>query len=129
MTYRRILPDMPRKLQLRMLFQPLGDGAFDCACEADAFRGLVAAILDDPDYETADAETRLVNRLRIAHDVKLIAEAEGRRFEVADHDDALTINIASDEPLVRSLDRLGFVSLEPTLREAQDRLHDGRRDG
>ena len=129
MTYRRILPDMPRGLHLRMLFQPLGNGAFDRACEADTFRGLVAAILDDPGYETADAETRLVNRLRIADDVKLIADAEGRRLQVGDHDDAFTINIASDEPFIRSLDGLGFVSLEPSLKDTTYRRHEGGRDG
>jgi len=57
------------------------------------------------DEMAADPETRLVNRLRLADDVKLIAEAEGRRLNVADHDDPLTINLASDEPFIRSLDR------------------------
>jgi hypothetical protein len=39
--YRHIQPDTPRELPLRMLFQPLGDGLFHRACEADSFRALV----------------------------------------------------------------------------------------
>ena len=101
----------------------------DRACEADKFRGLVAAILEDPDYETADAETRLVHRLRIADDVKLITEADGRRLQVADHEAAETISIASDEPFIRSLDRLGFVSLEPNLKDTEYRRQEGERHG
>jgi len=127
--YRRIHPDTPNELPLRMLFQPMGDGLYDRACEADTFRGLVAAILDDPAYETAGAETRLVTRLRIADDLKLIADADGRRLQIADHDAAETVNIASDEPLIRSLDRLGFVSMEPGLKEAESRGHKGGRHG
>jgi hypothetical protein len=98
-----------------MLFQPLGDGLFHRACEADSFRSLVAALLDEPDYELADVETRLVARLRIADDVRLLAAVDGRQLTVADRDAPDAINIASDEPFIRSLDHLGFVSLEPTI--------------
>jgi hypothetical protein len=94
-----------------MLFQPAGDGLFLKACEADSWRGLVAAILNDPEYETADLETRLVNRLRLADDVVLLAQLKDRTLQVADHDEPDTINVHSDEPFIRSLDRLGFVSL------------------
>ena len=96
-----------------MLFEPAGGGIFFRACEADSWRGLVAAILDDPDYETADAETRLVNRLRLADDVVLLAEMEGRKVQVADRDAPDTVNVQSDEPFIQSLDRVGFVSLPP----------------
>jgi hypothetical protein len=96
-----------------MLFQPAGDGIFFKACEADSWRGLVAAILDDPEYETADLETRLVHRLRLADDVVLLAQLDERAVQVADHDGPDTINVHSDEPFIRSLDRLGFVSLPP----------------
>ena len=114
--YRRIQPQMPRELPLRMLFQPLGNGLFHHACEADTFRGLVAALLGDPDYEVADVEARLVARLGIADDIRLLAELDGRRLTVADRDgEDSAINIASDEPLLRSLDRLGIVSLEPAI--------------
>jgi hypothetical protein len=41
--YRRINPTSPQELPMRMLFQPLGNGTFHRACEADSFRGLVAA--------------------------------------------------------------------------------------
>jgi hypothetical protein len=34
---------------------------------------------------------------------------------IGDRDADQTINVASDERLIRSLDRLGLVSLEPTL--------------
>jgi hypothetical protein len=100
-----------------MLFQPMGDGSFYRACEADSFRGLVAAILDDPAYERAAVEERLLARLRLADDVRLLAELDGRHLEVADGDGHDTINVASDEPLIQSLDRLGFISLPPALRE------------
>jgi hypothetical protein len=35
---------------------------------------------------------------------------------VSDRDADLTINVASDERFIHSLDRLGLVSLEPTMR-------------
>jgi hypothetical protein len=57
--YRRINPTSRQQLPMRMLFQPLGNGTFLRACEADSFRGLVAAMLDDPAYESGDVETRL----------------------------------------------------------------------
>jgi hypothetical protein len=98
-----------------MLYQPTGPAVFHRACEADGWRGLVAALLDDPDYEIADAETRLVNRLRLADDVVLLAELEQRSLQVSDHDAPNAINISSDERFIRSLHRLGFVSLDPTL--------------
>jgi len=63
--YRRITPKDEKQLPLRMLFQPTGDGLFLRAAEADSFRGLVAAILDDPGYEAEDLERRLMHRLRI----------------------------------------------------------------
>ena len=96
-----------------MLFQPAGGGVFFKACEADSWRGLVAAILDDPEYETADAEARLVHRLHLADDVVLLAEMEGRNVTVGDKEVPDGVNILSDEPFIRSLDQLGFVSLAP----------------
>ncbi len=113
--YRRINPTSRQELPMRMLFQPLGNGTFHRACEADSFRGLVAALLDEPDYEVADVETRLVARLRLADEVRLLAEVDRRQLTVADRDAPDTINVASDEPFIRSLDHLGFVSLEPTI--------------
>ena len=114
--YRRINPTSPRQLPMRMLFQPLGDGTFLRACEADSFRGLVAAMIDDPAYETGDVETRLLNRLRLADDLVLLARIDNKpNVLVGDKDADQTINVASDERFIRSLDRLGLVSLEPTL--------------
>ncbi len=99
-----------------MLFQPLGNGTFLRACEADSFHGLVAAILDDPEYESGDVETRLVNRLRLADELVLLAQiANETSLLIGDIDADLTINVASDERFIRSLDRLGLLSLEPTL--------------
>jgi hypothetical protein len=116
--YRRINPTTPRQLPMRMLFQPLGDGTFLRACEADSFRGLVAAMLDDPAYESGDVETRLLNRLRLADELVLLARIESDpNVLIGDKDADQTINVASDEPLIRSLDRLGLVSLEPGLAE------------
>jgi len=114
--YRRINPTSRQQLPMRMLFQPLGNGTFLKACEADSFRGLVAAMLDDPTYESGDVETRLVNRLRLADELVLLARIENEpSLLIGDRDADLTINVASDERFIRSLDRLGLVSLEPTL--------------
>ena len=114
--YRRINPTTPKELPMRMLFQPSGDGLFHSACEADGFRGLVAAILDDPNYETVDVETRLVARLRVARDAAFLAEIDGRQVLVSDRGGANNVNVASDETLIRSLDRLGFVSIDPAVK-------------
>ena len=114
--YRRINPISRQQLPMRMLFQPLGNGTFHRACEADSFRGLVAAMLDDPSYETGDVEARLVNRLRLADELVLLARIDNQpSVLIGDRDADQTINVASDEPFLRSLDRLGLVSLEPTL--------------
>ena len=115
--YRRVNPTSERRMPLRMLYQPLGDGSFYRAREADSFRGLVAALLDDPDYERADVAARLMRRLRLADDVRLLFAVGDRTINVADREGADTINVASDEPLIRSLDRLGFLSLAPRTEE------------
>ncbi len=115
--YRRINPTSRRELPMRMLFQPLGDGTFHRACEADSFRGLVAAVLDDHDYENGDLESRLATRMRLADDLVLLAMVQQQQpVLVSDRDAEQTINVASDERFIRSLDRLGLVSLEPTIR-------------
>ena len=122
--YRRITPDDERQLPLRMLLQPTGDGLFLRAAEADSFRGLVAAILDDPGYEAEDLERRLMQRLRIADDVVLLAKVAGEPMvSVSDRDGERTLNVSSDQRFIRSLDRLGYVSLDPALladREVSD---------
>jgi hypothetical protein len=118
-VYRFIDPYSRRELLHGMLLHPTGDGYFQRACEADSWRGLVAAVLDDPGYETADAEDRLVNRLRLAHDAALLLEIEGRAVQVSDHAGKDVVNVASDETLLTSLDQLGVVSLEPALSEPQ----------
>ena len=116
--YRRINPTSRQELPMRMLFQPLGDGTFHRACEADSFRGLVAAMLDDPTYESGDVETRLVNRLRLADELVLLARIENQPgLLIGDKDADQTINVASDERFIRSLDRLSLASLEPGLRD------------
>ena len=115
--YRFIHPGSERQLPLRMLYQPAGDGTLLRACEADNWRGLVAALLDDPTYETAGLEDRLVERLRLVDDVQLLAAIDDRTLAIADRNQPDTVNISSDEPLLRSLDALGFVSLEPRLKD------------
>ena len=117
--YRFINPASQRDLPLRMLFQPTADGLFLRACEADSFRALVAAMVDDPSYETAGVEDRLMHRLRVAEDAALIAAIDERSIVIADRDGPSTINVASDEPFIRSLDRLGFVSIDPAFRLAR----------
>jgi hypothetical protein len=116
--YRRINPTSRQELPMRMLFQPLGDGTFHRACEADSFRGLVAAMLDEPTYESGDVETRLVNRLRLADELVLLARIENQPgMLIGDKDADQTINVASDERFIRSLDRLSLASLDPALRD------------
>ena len=116
--YRLIHPADRQELPLRMLFHPVVPGVYLRACEADSYRGLVAALLDDPGYETEAPQARLLARLRIANDVALLAELEGRRIKVSDVDGPDRITIASDEPLLRSLDRLGVVSLADRVGQA-----------
>ena len=111
--YRFIRPDVPQELPLRMLFQPADSGLFNRACEADSYRGLVAALLDDPDYETASLSERLDRRVRMAEDLVLLAGVDGRRLEVSDRDGPGSINVHSDEEFIHSLERIGFVSLPP----------------
>src|SRR2546423_15527552 len=108
--YRRINPTSRQELPIRMLFQPLGNGTYHRACEADSFRGLVAAMLDDPAYESGDVETRLVNRLRLADELVLLARIDNQpSVLLGDKEADQTINVASDEPLIRSLHPSGLV--------------------
>jgi hypothetical protein len=113
--YRLIHPSDRQELPMRMLFHPLGEGIYLKACEADSLRGLVAALLDDAGYENADAATRLGNRLRLADDVRLLAQLQARLVRITDRDEMNAINVSSDEPFLRSLHRLEFVSLAPSL--------------
>src|SRR5260370_14680665 len=100
-----------------MLLQRAGNGTLLRAGEAGGFRGLVAAMLDDAAYEGGDVETRLLNRLRLADELVLLARIESEpSLLIGDRDAHQTINVASDERFIRSLDRLGLVSLQPTLR-------------
>ncbi len=115
--YRFIHPDDRQELPRRMLFHPAGDGVYRRAVEADSFRGLVAALLDDPTYERATPEERLLARLRLADDSRLLASLRGHQLTVGDRDGPDMINVASDEPFIRSLDRAGIVSLPPAGRE------------
>ena len=119
MAYRHVNPTDRQELPLRMLLQTACGRTFHRACEADSFRGLVGAILGDAGYEAADTETRLVHRLRVAHDLALLAEVEGRQLTVGQADEPATIDVASDEPFIRSLDRLGFVSLDPAIERGR----------
>lgn len=61
-----------------------------------------------------------MTRLRLADDVRLMSELAGSALEVADRNGANTINVASDEPFIRSLDRNGFASLEPSAKETSE---------
>src|SRR5260370_41316232 len=97
---------------MRLLFQPVGNGTFLQACEADSFRGLVAAMLDEPAYESGDVETRLLNRLRLAGELVLLARIDNQpSVLIGDKDADETINVHNDEELIRSVERIGFLSL------------------
>ena len=74
-------------------------------------------MLDEPDYESVDAETRLVSRLRLADDIALIAQVDGRKLAILDHDGVDTINVASHVAFIKSLMRVGFVLLDGSSRE------------
>jgi len=110
-VYRLIKPSSTSQLPLRMLYQPAGDGVFHRACEADGYRGLVAAILDDPEYEHAALADRLHSRIRIALDLVLLGQLDQLRLRVNDQDATDAINIHTDEKFIRSLERIGFLSL------------------
>jgi len=119
--YRLIHPGDRRELPLRMLFHPTTGNVFLRACEADGFRGLVAALLDDPGYESADVQLRLLHRIRLANDVALLGAIEDRQLSISDADEPNTVNLHSDMSFIRSLDRLGILSLgseTPPLRPA-----------
>ncbi len=105
---------------MRMLFHPVDEGVYLKACEADSFRGLIAALLDDAGYETADAGARLGQRIRLADDVRLLAELQARSVRITDRDEVNAINVSSDEPFLRSLHRLEFVSLDSSLTDPTD---------
>ena|ERR1700681_2450908 len=115
LMFRFIHPE-DRRLPLRKLLHPAGEGRFLRVCEADSFRALVAALLNDPSYGQGSAEARLLSRLRLAEDSRFLARLSGQELTVGDRDRPGTINVASDEPFIRSLDRAGVVSL-PRERE------------
>ena len=109
--YRLIHPEDRQELPLRMLYQPTADAVFLRACEADGFRGLVAALLDDPGYESADVHLRLRHRIRLATDVALLSAIQDRQLRISDTDEPNTVNLHSDASFIRSLERLGILSL------------------
>src|SRR5260370_41801367 len=98
--YRLINPTSDRQLPMRMLFQPAGAGTFLRACEADSWRALVAAMLDDPDYETLNAEDRLVERHRLADDLKPLAAVDYRPLTGAHRDGPGSVNISPYQPML-----------------------------
>jgi hypothetical protein len=117
-VYRELSPETLRELPFAMLLDPIGCGSFRRACEADSWRGLVAAVLRDPGYEEQDARERMFRRLRLAEDARLLGEligCPGLRVGFSDGDDVL--DMSTDESLVESLDRYGIASLDPILKE------------
>jgi hypothetical protein len=105
---RRAGPGRRRREQVVVLVQRTR------AAEADSFAGLVAAIVDDAAYELGNVEARLRQRLRLADDVVMLTEVAGeKRPAISDHPGELTIDVSSDERFIRSLDRLGWLSLAP----------------
>jgi hypothetical protein len=116
--YRELSPKTLRQLPFAILLDPGGDGSFGRACEADSWRGLVAAVLRDPSYEKQDARERMFRRLRLAEDATFLGEligCAGLRVGFSDGDDVL--DMSTDESLVESLDRYGIASLDPVLKE------------
>ena len=110
-VYRYVQPETPQGLPFRMLFQPAQGGAFYRACEADGYRGLVAALLDDPEYELASLGDRLQARIRMADDLVVISQLEDPPLRARDRDEPGAINVHSDEEFIRSLEQMGFLSL------------------
>ena len=96
-----------------MLFQPAGEGVFYRACEANGYRGLVAALLNDAEYENATVADRLQSRIRMANDLVLLNELEHRYLHVTDHEAADAINVHTDQEFIHSLERIRFLSLAP----------------
>jgi hypothetical protein len=109
--FRNIQPGSTPELELRMLFQPAGGELFHRAAEADSYRGLVAALVKDSAYETGTPLDRLTRRLQIAHEVALLGGIDDRPITVADRDDEDVINVSSDQSLISSLERVGYLSI------------------
>jgi hypothetical protein len=110
-VYLFIEPSSEQQLPFRMLFQPAGDAVFYRACEADDFRGLVAALLNDPDYETAPVADRLQSRIRMAEDLVLLNKLKDRHLRVSEGEATNAINVHTDQEFIRSLETIGFLSL------------------
>jgi hypothetical protein len=94
-----------------MLYQPAGEGLFHRACEADSYQALVAALLDDPGYEASPLEHRLQVRIRMAGDLVLLGQLEGRKLHISDREKHDSINVHTDEEFIRSLEQQAFLSL------------------
>jgi len=120
-VYRELTTDTPRQLAFGILLDPVGDGTFRRACEAATWRGLVAALLGDPSYEAQPARERIFQRLRLTEDARFLGELVGQpNLRDGASESGRTIDMSSDESLIRSLDQLGLVSLEPGLRRGWD---------
>jgi hypothetical protein len=94
-----------------MLYQPTGQGLFHRACEADSYTALVAALLDDPGYEASSLDNRLQQRVRMADDLVLLGQLQGRKLHMSDRDERDSINVHTDEEFVRSLEQQNYLSL------------------
>ena len=115
--HRELSPDTPRQLAFGILLDPVGDGTFRRACEADSWRGLVAAVLGDPRYEVQPSHERVFQRLRLAEDARFLGALVGQpSLPGGAGKSGGTIDMSTDESLIRSLDQLGLVSLEPEVR-------------
>ena len=98
-----------------MLFQPRAAGSFYKAGEADSFRGLVAALLNDPGYEKAPLEERLQRRLRMAEDLALLASVESHELKVSDRKEPAAVKSRRGRVALESeLDRLGVECVHST---------------
>jgi hypothetical protein len=115
-VYRIIQPTTVLELPLRMLFQPAGGELFHRAAEADSYRGLVASLIGDPGYETLNPVERLTERIRVAHDAAFLAELDDKQITVGDRVAPGMINVASDAPFIRSLERIGYLSVRTAER-------------
>lgn len=114
MPYRFITPTDESTAIWRMLCRPADEELYEQAVESDSLPGLVAALMDEPLYEEMPSEEeRLMCRMELAHSISLVYELNGQPLAIVRTDEEGAINVETDEQLLLSLEKIGYISLDP----------------